>query len=91
LGIPIPIPEFRFHPTRRWRFDYAWPDLMIALEQEGGAWVKGRHTRGSGFVKDCEKYGEAFALGWTVVRATPQMIDSGIAIDWIQRRLKTKK
>ena len=62
---------------------------MIALEQEGGAWVKGRHTRGSGFVKDCEKYGEAFALGWTVVRATPQMIDNGIAIEWIQRRLKT--
>ena len=21
-GLPVPIPEFRFHPTRKWRFDY---------------------------------------------------------------------
>ena len=23
--LPGPVPEYRFHPTRRWRFDYAWP------------------------------------------------------------------
>ena len=28
--------EFKFHPTRKWRFDYAFPDRKIAIEIEGG-------------------------------------------------------
>lgn len=71
LGIPRPVAEHRFAPPRRWRFDFAWPDYMIALEVEGGAWIQGRHTRGSGFVKDLEKYREAACLGWRVLRCTP--------------------
>lgn len=60
--------EHRFHPKRRWRFDVAFPALKVAVEIEGGVYTGGRHTRGSGFIKDCEKYNEASALGWTVVR-----------------------
>lgn len=30
------VREHRFHPTRRWRFDFAWPDEKVALEVEGG-------------------------------------------------------
>jgi hypothetical protein len=30
--------EYRFHPTRMWRFDFAWPEHMLALEIEGGAY-----------------------------------------------------
>jgi len=24
-GLPEPIRQHRFHPERRWRFDFAWP------------------------------------------------------------------
>lgn len=35
LGIDI-IPEYRFHPTRKWRFDFAIPHIKVAIEIEGG-------------------------------------------------------
>lgn len=67
-GLPKPEPELHFHPSRKWRFDWAWPDKMVALEQEGSVWVRGRHTRGDGYLKDLEKYNTATALGWKVLR-----------------------
>lgn len=65
------VKEFQFHPTRRWRFDYAIPSHKIALEVEGGVFSKGRHTRGAGYIGDIEKYNEATRLGWRVVRTVP--------------------
>jgi len=74
-NIPLPEPEYRFHPVRRWRFDYAWIEQRVAVEIEGGAWTRGRHTRGSGFVKDMEKYNAAVELGWKLLRYQPRQID----------------
>jgi very-short-patch-repair endonuclease len=71
-GLPEPEPEHRFSPPRRWRVDFAWPDRRVALEIEGGAFTRGRHTRGGGFVKDMEKYNAATLAGWRVLRVTPQ-------------------
>lgn len=65
------VTEFYFHPKRRWRFDYACPELKIALEVEGGVWTGGRHTRGLGFLKDMEKYNTATTMGWRILRCTP--------------------
>ena len=64
--------EYKFHPVRKWRFDYAIPDLMIAIEIEGGSWVQGRHTRGKGYQGDMEKYNTAQLMGWKVLRYTPE-------------------
>jgi very-short-patch-repair endonuclease len=83
----LAIREHRFHPSRRWRFDCAWPFHMVALEVDGGSWVGGRHTTGSGFEKDCEKLSEAAALGWRVLRVTPRQIESGQALGWLERAL----
>jgi len=68
------VQEYRFHPTRRWRFDFAFPKQKVAVEVEGGAYTRGRHTRGSGFTADCEKYSHAAAMGWKVLRFTGEQI-----------------
>jgi len=75
-GLPLPECEWKFEAKRRWRFDYAWPQQMIALEVEGGVWTGGRHTRGAGFVKDMEKYNRAAVLGWRLLRVTPDKLVS---------------
>lgn len=65
------VKEFRFHPHRRWRFDYAIPEHKIALEVEGGVWTGGRHISPKGFLGDMEKYNTATLMGWRVLRTTP--------------------
>ena len=70
LGIEC-VKEYRFHSTRKWRFDYAIPDYKVALEVEGGVWSGGRHIRAQGFLGDMEKYNTATLMGWKVLRTTP--------------------
>ena len=65
------VKEHRFHPKRKWRFDYAIPEYKIALEVEGGVWTGGRHIRAQGFLGDMEKYNTATLMGWRVFRTTP--------------------
>lgn len=73
-GLPHPVTELRFDRARQWKFDFAWRRPKVALECEGGVWTQGRHTRGSGFLKDMEKYNRAVVLGWRVVRCTPDTL-----------------
>jgi very-short-patch-repair endonuclease len=75
--------EYRFHRTRRWRFDFAWPAQLVALEVEGGTWIRGAHSRGKHFEADCEKYNEAELLGWRVLRATTNMVRDGRALRYV--------
>ena len=79
--LPAPVREFRFDPKRRWRVDFAWPERTLLVEIEGGTWVAGRHSRGSGFVNDCEKYNTAALKGYTVLRFTGDMVKSGAALE----------
>lgn len=62
--IQAPEREYKFHPERRWKFDFAWPDVKLAVEVEG----QGRHQTFIGFRRDCDKYNAALALGWRVLR-----------------------
>lgn len=90
VGLPTPELEHRFHPDRKWRFDFAWMNVLepgrlaileprlVALEVEGGIWIgaskkgMGSHARPVHFVKDMEKYNEAAASGWRVIRRQPK-------------------
>lgn len=84
-GIPPPEAEYRFHPTRRWRWDYCWPDEMIAIEIQGGTWSQGRHTRGAGYANDVEKLNEGVLHGWRVLWFTTEMIEDGSAVAMLRR------
>jgi len=68
------VAEYKFDPIRKWRYDWAHKDKLIAIEIEGGTWTGGRHSRGKGIEGDCEKYNAAAVAGWRVIRFTPQMV-----------------
>jgi hypothetical protein len=94
-GLPKPTPEYKFHPKRRWKFDWAWEGLwrdngwfQIALEIEGGIWSDGRHTRGSGFAEDISKYNEAVIHGWSLLRCSRQDFNNGCGTDSLWRLLR---
>lgn len=75
FDLPEPVAEYRFHPVRKWRFDWAWPERKIAVEVDGGVWVQGRHNRGSGYLADMEKLNAAAEAGWRVFRFATGRID----------------
>jgi hypothetical protein len=83
-GFDEPMTEYPFAKDlgRRWRFDFAWPDRMLAVEVDGGAWIPGggRHTRGAGFAADHDKFNRATLLGWRVLRFTARHVDDGSAL-----------
>lgn len=82
-ALPILEREHRFHPKRKWRFDFSIVDLKIGIEIEGGIWMKGSHTRMHGYQDDCNKYNEAQALGWKVFRFTSDDIKKDRAIKFL--------
>lgn len=83
-----PEREYRFDGTRRWRCDFAWPERLLAVEIEGGVWSGGRHTTGKGFSADCEKYNALALRGWRLLRFTPDMVKSGLAIQQVKDALR---
>lgn len=89
-GLPAYVTEHRFHPTRRWRLDYAWPDMKIALEVHGGVRSGGRHTRGTGFTNDREKMNTAASMGWIIIEATADQIRNGQARAWLDTLFKQR-
>jgi very-short-patch-repair endonuclease len=74
LKIPFEA-EYRFHPQRRWRFDFFLPEHRIAIEVEGGTWTRGRHVRGKGFESDLRKMNEATKMGIRVFKFTTNMVE----------------
>jgi len=76
------VREKRFHPKRRWRFDFVVLGIdKVAIEVEGGIFSKGRHTRGSGYIGDMEKYNEAALMGWKVLRYPAHDISTRVIAD----------
>jgi hypothetical protein len=89
--LPPPQREYVFAKPRRWRWDFCWPDHLIACEVQGGAWVRGRHTRGKGATADAEKFSTAAVQGWRVIVVVEAHITSGQAVTWIEQALNWPK
>lgn len=70
------VREHRFHPVRKWRFDFAWPSQRVGVEIDG----RGRHQTVAGVRADCEKMNEAIRLGWRVLRFPAS--DKRLADEW---------
>lgn len=89
LGVEC-VKEYRFHPRRKWRFDYAIPAHKIAIEVEGGVWTRGRHTRPKGFLGDMDKYNAAAVMGWRLLRCTPKKQYTQKTLDLVKLALSYK-
>lgn len=90
IGTPMlsgMIPEFGFHPKRKWRFDFAWPAKLVAVECDGIAWQAGggRHNTDA----DREKMNTAVSMGWRVLRFSGKQIrnDPSGCIEFLKRTL----
>jgi very-short-patch-repair endonuclease len=82
LGADLPalVAEYRFHPVRKWRFDFAiLAPYFVAIEIDGKVWG-GRHTRGKGFIEDCTKLNAAAAMGYRVLRYTSEHLKNPFAV-----------
>lgn len=92
-----PEAQYRFHPERRWRLDFAFPDVLVAVEIDGGIFAAenggeaGKHARGAGRCKDMEKRNAAVELGWLVLNYGPPHIRSGEAALQVARVVSARR
>ena len=85
MKLPPPVAEHRFHPKRKWRFDFAWVDIKLAVELQGLLWAgKGRHQNAANLDNEYTKENEAVLLGWRVLKFSSRQVQSGEAITWIK-------
>jgi hypothetical protein len=89
--------EHRFHPSRRWRFDFFLPrqgSCGIAFEYDGiyggptGDESTVGHNSVAGIMRDSEKANEAQAMGIPVYRVNAGSINDGSAFELVARVLR---
>jgi hypothetical protein len=71
---PAPTTQVHFDFDYNGRFDFAWIHQMVALEIQGGTFVRGAHVRGMGYSDDCKKLNSATLKGWRMFQATTDML-----------------
>lgn len=86
-GLPYSQTEFRFHPDRKWRFDFAWPGKLVALEVQGGIFIQGRHSRGAALLKEWEKLNAAAGLGWRILYCQPKDLTTSALVETLRTAL----
>ena len=84
-GLPEPLLQFKFLDDRRYKADFAWPAIQLLVEVDGGTFSKGRHSRPTGRSNDCVRDIEALLAGFTTVRLTTDLVESGQGADLVQQ------
>ena len=87
--LPIAVAEYHFFaPWRRWRFDYAFVDQLVAVELDGMAWQAGggHHNTDA----DREKQNSAASIGWRVLHFTSKALreDGSACVALLRRALE---
>jgi len=88
-GLPTPQREARLIPGRRFRWDLHWPESQIAVEINGGTWIKGGHSTGKGIERDYEKSNLANLAGFHCFAFSAAMVKDGRALAIIKQALET--
>lgn len=64
-----------------------WNGVKFCVELEGGVFIRGRHLRPGGFLRDMEKYNLAAQLGIFVFRVPSH----NISLEWLSPIIKSLK
>ena len=89
--LPECVTESKFHPTRRWLFDFAFRKEKVAIEVQGGIWTGGAHARPVFLMRDYEKLNEAQCLGWVVLQVQPKEICTMELVELVRRAIKRQE
>lgn len=94
-GLPLPEVEYKFLPEVKrkhwkgprcspWKLDYAWPDIKVAIEVQGGIWRRegGAHTSGPNRLRDIEKHNALTIEGWLLLETTTESAITADSDDW---------
>ena len=76
--------QYKFHPTRRWRLDFADISSSVAVEIDGGEFANGAHNRGVRMANDYEKRNAAIEMGFVVFQLTGGMVRKD-PVGWARR------
>lgn len=87
------VAEHQFLEDRKFRFDYANIELKIAIEQNGGIWMKGggAHSRPANIIRDMEKKNLANKAGWIVIEQTPDKMNTRETEELIKAAIQRQK
>jgi hypothetical protein len=86
--------EHQFMRSRKWRFDWVIPELMIAIDYDGYVFSPNKkvpHVTPGGMANDMEKRNEAQIRGWIVIVCTQKTIDDRTFTDQLERAIKVRK
>ncbi len=83
-GLPEPKTQYQFHPQRRWKADFCYPEYRIICEVNGMTHQASRgHTSWAGIHRDYEKQNAAQLMGYRYFEFDREMIEDGTAINTI--------
>lgn len=80
--LPAAVRQYIVNPDRRWRLDFAWPGIKVAVEVDGEV-----HRIAERFHSDIEKHAWLTLNGWTLLRVGGREVRSGQAITWLKTLL----
>lgn len=81
--------EFAESIERKWKFDFAWPDLRVAVAIDGGkyAYRGGRHATD----EDKEKCNQGVIMGWYILHFSSTMLNDPMEVCRIVKRLLSER
>ena len=85
--LPEPIREYRILRDRMYRWDFCWPEQKVAVEIQGGRWVKSGHSSGTGIERDARKNNLAQLQGWLCMVFVDEHLRDGSALAWTKQAL----
>ena len=88
----LELPEWQYQVDgigHKW--DFAYPDLHILIECQGGTRGLGRHSREPGYSQDRARANRATLDGWRVLEFTSAMLNDGSALADVRDALEAHR